>query len=180
MHQANDLGAQFIKRRQCCQRLHAIHVEKRIAHRTAYEFELVVRLRKFHGHFRGSHGIDRCRKTRRAGQHIAERGIRSALNREFGELILRDFETGPGFAHFRPQISRLRHRQPEITGDDDNADCGEACVQTGNQIGLFSTVHAILHVFRCADMTHLLSRTGSLDSEPIRPARGVWLPDAPF
>jgi hypothetical protein len=27
-------------------------------------------------------------------------------------------------------------------------------------------------------MTHLLSRKGSLDSEPMRPARGVWLPDA--
>src|SRR3546814_8705082 len=71
LYQAHNLGAQFIERRQRCQRLHAFDVKQGFTHRTADNFKLVVGFREFDGDLCGRYRIRRCGE-RRSEEHTSE------------------------------------------------------------------------------------------------------------
>src|SRR5690606_17069519 len=70
-NQADQFASQFIERRQGRERLDAFGIETGIAHRTAKDDELVVRLGEFGGDLRGGDGIIRIGDDRRALEKIS-------------------------------------------------------------------------------------------------------------
>src|SRR3546814_2474437 len=88
LYQAHNLGAQFIERRQRCQRLHDFDVKQGFTHRTADNFKLVVGFREFDGDLCGRYRIRRCGGRCRTSQQIAELVVRGAPAATPGETSL--------------------------------------------------------------------------------------------
>src|SRR5262245_6677439 len=171
LNEAHDRAAQLIERRKGGKRLDSVQVEQRFAHRATDDLKTIVGLGELHRDFRSRDGIDRGGQSGRAGQHVADRSVLGALERDLGKPVLRNFELGTGIAHLHAQVGRLGDRQAEIAGDHHHAGLVEDVLQLGNQIGFLRTIHAILLVIPPAGPSG--KRLEPRASSQLRDVRGM-------
>ena len=163
-----------IERRKRGQRLDPVHVEDRVAHRSADDLELVVSLGEIDRHLGGRDGVSGRRKRGRAFKQVADRLVARVLERNQGKAVLRNFELGAGVAHLQAQVRGLRHRQTMVAGDHNHARLGEDLLQLGRPDRLFANDPCQLQNFdRSGAPIELQQKPGR--TSPSDEVRGDWI-----
>src|SRR5262249_18885014 len=107
LYQADELGAQFVQRRQRCERTHCVDVEHDRSQRAAQDYKLAVFLGESHGDFRSGNRIVRIGDERWTAHQGRNRGGGLALQCGFDEAVLLGPDPMPPGAHLLPQFVHL-------------------------------------------------------------------------
>src|SRR5580704_15829024 len=144
LNQADDPGAQLIERRERGERLHSVRVQGGLAHRSAEDHELLVRLGKVDGDLRRRDriaGRDDHRRPLEQGRDGRDVG---AIKSNLGETVLRDLHGCARVLRLPTQSLHLRHREAGIVSNDDDARGLEGRVERADQLAFCRSIHCKL------------------------------------
>lgn len=167
LDEADQLGAQFIERRQRGKSLDAIDVQDGCAHRTAENDELLVRLGEFDGNFRRRHRIAGCSDHSRPLQQGADGCDVGAFKSNFGETVLRNLHRGARLLHLLAQLLHLGNGEAGIVSDDRDAGGLEQTIQRFDRLFFCRSFHSKLSpVGGPYEQDHRVAPTVPLQPDP--------------
>src|SRR4051812_1806275 len=141
-HQEADKPCtQFIERRQRGECLDAVGIQGGLAHRSAENDELFVRLGEVGGDLGRRNHIARVSEDRRPLQQGTDGSDVRAFESDLGEAVFRDLHGSASLPHLLAQRLHLGDRETGILGDNDDVGGLEDPVQRRDGRFLFRSIH---------------------------------------